>query len=165
MFGDFKRSFQIHPAFEQGSQSLAVTRNQDLDPDPVEHRKLQFGPVAEAPSAGASQKYHPRKNHHHQYPHCWRSKSPVIFRAMDQWFVSLDQDDLRGRCIDGLKDVSFTPDWGRNRIHGFLESRPDWCISRQRSWGVPIPVFFDEDGNALLDSKLINFLANKISKD
>jgi isoleucyl-tRNA synthetase len=105
------------------------------------------------------------KNHHHQYPHCWRSKSPVIFRAMDQWFVSLDQDGLRGRCIDGLKDVSFTPDWGRNRIHGFLESRPDWCISRQRSWGVPIPVFFDEDGNALLDSKLINFLADKISKD
>jgi len=106
-----------------------------------------------------------RKNHHHQYPHCWRSKSPVIFRAMDQWFVSLDQNGLRGRCIDGLKDVSFTPDWGRNRIHGFLESRPDWCISRQRSWGVPIPVFFDEDGNALLDSKLINFLADKISKD
>ena len=72
--------------------------------------------------------------------------------------------DLRQGCIDGLKDVSFTPDWGRNRIHGFLESRPDWCISRQRSWGVPIPVFFDEDGNALLDSKLINFLADKISK-
>ena len=106
-----------------------------------------------------------RKNHHHQYPHCWRSKSPVIFRAMDQWFVSLDQDGLRGRCIDGLKDVSFTPEWGRNRINGFLEARPDWCISRQRSWGVPIPVFFDEEGNALLDSKLINFLADKISKD
>jgi isoleucyl-tRNA synthetase len=105
------------------------------------------------------------KNHHHQYPHCWRSKSPVIFRAMDQWFVSLDKDGLRKRCMDGINDVSFTPDWGRNRINGFLESRPDWCISRQRSWGVPIPVFFDEEGNALLDPKLIQFLADKVAVD
>ena len=83
---------------------------------------------------------------------------------MDQWFVSLDKDGLRQRCMDGIGEVSFTPEWGRNRINGFLESRPDWCISRQRSWGVPIPVFFDEDGNALLDSKLIHFLADKVSK-
>jgi len=105
------------------------------------------------------------KQYDHQYPHCWRSKSPVIFRAMDQWFVSLDKEDLRSRCINGLKEVSFTPEWGRNRIHGFLEARPDWCISRQRSWGVPIPVFFDDDGNVLLDSNLIEFLASKISQD
>lgn len=104
-----------------------------------------------------------KKKHRHQYPHCWRSKSPVIFRAMDQWFVSLDKDDLRSRCMNRINDVSFTPEWGRNRINGFLESRPDWCISRQRSWGVPIPVFFDEDGNALLDAKLIYFIAEKIS--
>ncbi len=105
------------------------------------------------------------KEHHHQYPHCWRSKSPVIFRAMDQWFVALDKENLRKRCLNGLKDVSFIPEWGRNRIHGFLEARPDWCISRQRSWGVPIPVFFDENGNALLDSNLIQFLADKISHE
>jgi len=104
-----------------------------------------------------------QSDHHHQYPHCWRSKSPVIFRAMDQWFVSLNHDQLRQRCMDALGEVAFTPDWGRNRILGFLESRPDWCISRQRSWGVPIPVFFDSEGNPLLDAKLIHFLADKIS--
>ncbi len=103
-----------------------------------------------------------QKEYDHQYPHCWRSKSPVIFRAMDQWFVSLDKDSLRSRCMDGLESVSFTPDWGKNRILGFLESRPDWCISRQRSWGVPIPVFYDDEGNPLLDPNLIRFLADKI---
>ena len=105
-----------------------------------------------------------QENHHHQYPHCWRSKTPVVFRAMDQLFVSLDKDDLRKNCVDKLKDVSFTPDWGANRIKGFLESRPDWCISRQRSWGVPIPVFFDEEDNPLLDAELIRFLALKIEQ-
>ena len=83
---------------------------------------------------------------------------------MDQWFVSLDKDALRKNCVDKLKDVSFTPDWGANRIKGFLESRPDWCISRQRSWGVPIPVFFDDEENPLLDAELIRFLALKIEQ-
>ena len=106
-----------------------------------------------------------KQSHHHQYPHCWRSKTPVVFRAMDQWFISLDQDGLRDRCIESIEDVSFTPEWGRNRIRGFLESRPDWCISRQRSWGVPIPVFYDQDGEPLLNSDLILFLADKIEKE
>ena len=65
-----------------------------------------------------------QKDHHHQYPHCWRSKSPVIFRAMDQWFVGLDNDGLRQRCMNAIQDVSFTPDWGMKRILGFLEARP-----------------------------------------
>ena len=106
-----------------------------------------------------------KENHHHQYPHCWRSKTPVVFRAMDQWFVSLDKNDLRAHCIKKLDEVKFTPDWGANRIKGFLESRPDWCISRQRSWGVPIPVFFDEEGKPLLDSNLIRFLADKVEEN
>ena len=103
-------------------------------------------------------------DHSHQYPHCWRSKTPVVFRAMDQWFVSLDKDDLRKKCMEEVQSVSFTPDWGKNRIHGFLQSRPDWCISRQRSWGVPIPVFYDDEGEALLDEKIILGLADKIEK-
>jgi isoleucyl-tRNA synthetase len=105
-----------------------------------------------------------RRDHSHQYPHCWRSKTPVVFRAMDQWFVSLDKNGLRDKCIKKLDDVDFTPDWGANRIKGFLESRPDWCISRQRSWGVPIPVFFDEDGQPLLDAHLIRFLADRVEE-
>jgi len=103
-------------------------------------------------------------DHSHQYPHCWRSKTPVVFRAMDQWFVSLDKDDLRKKCMEEVQSVNFTPDWGKNRMHGFLQSRPDWCISRQRSWGVPIPVFYDDEGEALLDEKIILGLADKIEK-
>ncbi len=106
-----------------------------------------------------------KADHFHQYPHCWRSKTPVVFRAMDQWFVSLDKNQLRERCIAAVDDVSFTPDWGSKRIRGFLESRPDWCISRQRSWGVPIPVFFDQNDEPFLDSKLIHFLADRIQQE
>lgn len=104
------------------------------------------------------------EQYEHQYPHCWRSKTPVVFRAMDQWFVSLDKDDMRANALEAIESVAFTPDWGRSRIRGFLESRPDWCISRQRSWGVPIPVFHDEDGEALLDASVVRGIADKVEK-
>ncbi len=77
----------------------------------------------------------------HSYPHCWRCKKPLILRSTKQWFISMGENDLRNKSLEALKSVNWIPKWGIDRISGMLESRPDWCISRQRSWGVPITAF------------------------
>ncbi|WP_123289632.1 isoleucine--tRNA ligase [Desulfosoma caldarium] len=77
----------------------------------------------------------------HSYPHCWRCKKPVIFRATEQWFISMERNDLRKKALQAIDQVQWVPSWGRDRIYQMIENRPDWCISRQRSWGVPITVF------------------------
>jgi isoleucyl-tRNA synthetase len=85
----------------------------------------------------------------HSYPHCWRHKSPVIFRATPQWFISMDAADLRKDAQAEIKNVTWLPEWGQERIDGMVENRPDWCISRQRTWGVPVALFVHKDTGAL----------------
>ncbi|YCM43116.1 isoleucine--tRNA ligase [Verrucomicrobiaceae bacterium 227] len=99
----------------------------------------------------------------HSYPHCWRSKTPIIFRAVEQFFISIDQ--LREKALSEIDEVEWLPKWGRNRIYGTVEARPDWCISRQRTWGVPLPVFFDKDGEPIVSAELARQIADLVEKE
>lgn len=91
----------------------------------------------------------------HEYPHCWRCKKPVIFRATEQWFISMEKNDLRQKALNAIKKVSWIPSWGQERIYQMIANRPDWCISRQRAWGVPITIFFCKDCDQLILSEEI----------
>jgi len=108
----------------------------------------------------------------HSYPHDWRSKTPVIFRCTEQWFVGVDRDfrdergggSLRRRALEATETgVGFVPEWGRNRMRGMLESRPDWCISRQRAWGLPIPAFTLADGSVFMTPASVRAVAAVIA--
>jgi isoleucyl-tRNA synthetase len=85
----------------------------------------------------------------HSYPHCWRHKTPIIFRATPQWFISMEQQGLRQKALKAIGETQFVPEWGQERIDGMVRGRPDWCISRQRNWGVPIPLFVHKQSGKL----------------
>ncbi len=101
----------------------------------------------------------------HSYPHCWRCREPVIFRATEQWFVSLDHCGLREQVLDQVKKTNWLPPWGEVRMSNMIKDRPDWCISRQRSWGVPIPVFYCTNcKESLLDADVVYYVRDMFLK-
>jgi len=102
----------------------------------------------------------------HSYPHCWRCKNPIIFRATEQWFISMAQNDLRLKALAAIDRVTWIPRWGRERIYQMVEQRPDWCISRQRAWGVPIVAFHCQGcGKVLLTQEILDKIIARVREE
>ncbi|MBD3767613.1 MAG: isoleucine--tRNA ligase [Gammaproteobacteria bacterium] len=103
----------------------------------------------------------------HSYPHCWRTKTPLIFRATPQWFISMEQAGLRDQALAAIPKVNWIPEWGQGRINAMIDGRPDWCISRQRHWGVPIAIFVHKQTQQMhpRTSELLGLVANLVEKD
>ena len=106
------------------------------------------------------------KSVYHSYPHCWRCKNPIIFRSTEQWFISMEKNGLREKALDSINRVQWIPDWGKDRIYGMIENRPDWCISRQRAWGVPIIIFYCKSCNNIIAKReIVDFVSNQFERE
>jgi isoleucyl-tRNA synthetase len=146
----------VHTAPGHGREDYDIGRKYGLDTySPVDDRGRFTGEVADFEeqfvfdaNAGIVEKLRrigallAEEKIEHAYPHCWRCKQPVIFRATAQWFISMDEKGLRQQSLAEIDNVQWIPGWGRERIYGMIENRPDWCVSRQRAWGVPIAIFY-----------------------
>lgn len=102
----------------------------------------------------------------HSYPHCWRCKNPIVFRSTEQWFVSMEKNGLREEALESINRVQWIPKWGKDRIYGMVESRPDWCISRQRAWGVPIIIFYCKScGYTMAEKEIIDYVSDQFEEE
>ena len=102
----------------------------------------------------------------HSYPHSWRSKAPLIYRATPQWFISMEKNSLREKAIKAINETTFYPEKGKDRLLSMIETRPDWCVSRQRVWGVPLPIFVNKKTQQpLRDQKVIDRIAKIYEKE
>ena len=171
----------VHTAPAHGQEDFAVARSYDLPvvnpvgPDGrfIEGTELVAGLRVDAANAViiARMAERGRLLHQAQYPHsypvCWRHKTPIIFRATSQWFISMDSHGLRAGALRDIKQVRWTPAWGESRITGMIENRPDWCLSRQRTWGVPITLFTHRSTGALhpRTAELIAQVAARVERD
>lgn len=125
----------------------------EADPDIIEHLRRQ-GALLLAEEA------------EHSYPHCWRCKQPIIFRATEQWFISMEKNGLREKALQAIDRVAWIPRWGRERIYQMVAQRPDWCISRQRAWGVPIMAFHCQGcGEVLLNQEILQALLARVRQE
>ena len=170
----------VHTAPAHGQEDFAVGRRYGLpvkNPVGTDGRFLEGTPlfaglkVEEAnprivESLAANGVLLHQEPYRHSYPHCWRHKSPLIFRATPQWFISMEQRGLRANALRDIPKVHWTPAWGEQRIYGMVEHRPDWCISRQRTWGVPIPLFVHKVSGELhpRTSELLEAVAARVQQ-
>ena len=169
----------VHTAPGHGREDYETGLRYDLDiyspvndqgrfTDEVKHFQGQFvfdankNVIAKLDEAGALLL---AEDFSHSYPHCWRCKNPVIFRSTAQWFISMDKTGLRKKALECIDQVNWIPAWGRERIYSMIENRPDWCVSRQRVWGIPITVLYCEScGEIIVSQEIIENVASAMEE-
>ncbi len=155
---NFGKKYNL-PIFAPVNDQGVLTKENGADFDGVFYQDADDISLKKLKDAGSLLLEEPLK---HSYPFDWRTKKPIIFRATDQWFVSIEK--MRQDILDALEDVEYHPSWGKVRLRNMIKDRGDWVISRQRVWGVPLPIFYAEDGTPIMEEKTINHVADLFAK-